>query len=409
MRPSRRRGAGRTPSGASSSFIGSYTNLRGGDIYAGLVRKTEPKPLRVFLQDGRNDLNIYSGSWYQGNQALAASLEYAGYESTFVVGEGAHDSKHSSTILPDALRWLWKDFPQAVEKSKGRAGADRHFVTEILDPASEWELVSQGHRFTEGPAVDRAGNVFFTDIPNSRIHRIGADGKVTVFKEDTGGANGLMFGPDGRLYAAQNGRKRIVAYAPDGSESVVAEGLGSNDLAVSSQGAIYVTEPAARRVWRIEPAGEKRVVYQAKRRDEMQFPNGVRLSPDERLLLVADTGTKWVWSFQVQADGSLAHGEAFYRLETADESSVSGADGMTVDSEGHLYVTTDLGIQVCDQPGRVVAILSKPHAGSLSNAVFAGPNLDWLYVTAGDRVYRRHLRRKGVFPWQPIKPPQPRL
>jgi len=391
------------------SFIGSYVNLRGGDIYPGLIRKMEPKPLRVFLQDGRHDLNLYAGSWFHANQEMAAALEYAGYESTFVVGEGAHDSKQSSAILPDALRWLWKDFPKPVAKSAGRPGGERHFIAEILDPASDWELVSQGHRFTEGPAVDRTGAVFFTDIPNSRIHRVGLDGKVTVFRENTGEANGLMFGPDGRLLAAQNGRKRIVAYAMDGTESVIAEGFGSNDLAVSSKGAVYVTEPPARRIWRIDPSGAKRVVYEAKRRGELEFPNGVRFSTDESLLLVADTATKWVWSFQVQGDGGLASGEPFYRLETPDESSISGADGMTVDREGHLYVASRAGIQVCDQAGRVVAILAPPPVGAPSSVVFGGPDLDWLYVTAQERVYRRHLRRQGVFPWKPVTPPQPRL
>ncbi|MGH8639446.1 MAG: SMP-30/gluconolactonase/LRE family protein, partial [Burkholderiales bacterium] len=123
----------------------------------------------------------------------------------------------------------------------------------------------------------------------------------------------------------------------------------------------------------------------------------------------ADSRGKWVWSFQVQSDGSLAHGQPFYRLETPDESSASGADGMTVDTEGHLYVTTRAGLQVCDQPGRVVGIIGKPQAGPLSNVVFGGPNLDTLYVTAGDKVFRRKVRRKGVVSWSPIKPPVPRL
>jgi sugar lactone lactonase YvrE len=82
---------------------------------------------------------------------------------------------------------------------------------------------------------------------------------------------------------------------------------------------------------------------------------------------------------------------------------------MTVDTEGFLYVTTRAGLQICDQPGRVVAIVNKPQPGSLSNVVFGGPNLDYLYVTAGDKVFRRHVRRKGFFPWTMVKPPQPRL
>jgi sugar lactone lactonase YvrE len=135
---------------------------------------------------------------------------------------------------------------------------------------------------------------------------------------------------------------------------------------------------------------------------------------DESLLLVADTANRWVWSFQIQPDGSLANGEAFHHLEIPDGVAKgplrSGADGMTVDSEGHLYVATKLGIQVCDQAGRVVGIIRKPDpAGDASSVVFGGPNLDTLYVTEQERVWKRHLRRHGVFPWTPTKPPAPRL
>ena len=384
------------------SFIGSFTNLRGGEIYASLIRKTEPKPLRVFLQDGKNDLNLYAGSWYLANQDVSAALMYAGYDSTFVVGTEGHNGKHGSAILPDALRWLWRDYPKPIAKS--RAGGERHFVTTILDPDSEWEMVSQGHNFTEGPAVDRDGNVFFTDIPNNRIHKIDGSGKVTVFKEDSGGANGLMFGPDGRLYACQNGRKRIVAYAPDGTEAAIAEGVNSNDIVVNQRGEIYFSDPEHKQVWFIDAQHNKRVVHQG-----IGFPNGLRLSPDQSLLLVDDSAGKWVWSFQIEGDGSLANGQPFYRLETSDESSASGADGMTVDTDGHLYVTTRIGLQVCDQLGRVVAIINKPQSGPLSNVVFAGPDLQTLYVTAGDKVFRRHVRRKGTLPWMPLKPPVPQL
>jgi sugar lactone lactonase YvrE/enterochelin esterase-like enzyme len=385
------------------SFIGSYTNLRGGELYPSLIRKTEPKPLRVFLQDGNKDLNIFAGNWYIGNQDMASALEYAGYESKFVVGTEAHNGKHGSAILPDALRWLWKDYPKPVAKSK--AGGERFFATTIVDPGSEWEEVSQGHKFTEGPAVDRAGNVFFTDIPQNRIYRIGLDGKVSVFKEDTGGANGLMFGPDGRLYACQDKRKRIVAYAPDGQESVIAEDVNSNDLAINSRGEIWFSDPPHKQVWFIDAKHNKRVVL----KEGIEFPNGVRLSPDQSLLYVADMLTRSVWSFQVQPDGSLINGEPFTRLELAADSARAYADGMTVDTEGYLYVTTELGLQVCDPPGRVVAILSKPQNKWLSNAVFGGPDRKTLYVTCSDKVYRRKTQRQGAVPWEPVKPPVPRL
>ena len=384
------------------SFVGSYTNLRGGHVYSSLVRKTEPKPLRVFLQDGRNDQNIYSGNWWIGNQDLASALEFAGYETTFVVGNEGHNGRHGSAILPDALRWLWKDHPKPIGLNPKIS--ERHEIRNILEPGEDWQLVSEGYKLTEGPAMDREGNVFFTDIRSNRIHRIGTDGKISVFKEDSGAANGMMFGPDGRLYVCQNGRKRIVAYTRDGIESVIAEDVGSNDLTVTRNNEIYFTEPSAKRVWFIDAAGKKRVVHEG-----IESPNGVLLSADQSLLYVTDYRGKWVWSFQVQTDGSLANGQPFYRMETSDESSMSYADGLAVDTLGYLYVATDQGVQVCDQAGRVVGIIRKPHTGPLTNVEFAGPDMQTMYATAGDKVFKRRLRRAGVVSWKPLTPPKPRL
>ncbi len=383
------------------SFIGSYVNLRGGQIYPSLIRKTEPKPLRVFLQDGNRDLNIYSGSWWIANQDMAAALEYAGYDSKFATGTEAHNNIHGSSILPDSLRWLWRDWSEPIpvpirQETSGRFGPPY---------ASDWELVSEGHRFTEGPAADKAGNVFFTDVPNSKVWKIDAAGKVTLFKEDSGNANGLMIGPDGKLYACQNGRQRIVAWdTASGAETLIDEGAQSNDLVVNAKGEIYFTDPRNNQVWFIDAQRNKRVVHTG-----LTFPNGVMLSPDQTLLTVADSRTKWVWSFQIQPDGSLAHGQAFYRMETHDDNDASGADGMAMDTEGRLYVATRIGLQICDQPGRVNVILNKPHAGPLSNVVFGGTDLQTLYVTAGDKVFRRRMLTQGAPPWQPVKPPRPRL
>ena len=387
------------------SFIGSYTNLRGGEIYSSLVRKTEPKPLRVFLQDGSRDLNLYAGNWWIANQDMASALEYAGYDATFVTGDQGHNAVHGSAVLPDALRWLWRDWTRPISPSPGAAGAERHFATEVLDPAHGWELVAEGYQFTEGPAVDARGDVFFTDLRAGKIYKLEhSTGKVELWKADSGGANGLMFGPDGRLYACQNGRKRIVAYAPDGTESVVAEGVDSNDLAVNARGEIWFTSPSQKQISFIDREGDQRVVHEG-----IGYPNGIVLSPDQRLLAVADYATKWVWSFTVERDGSLGNGQPFYRLETADAPLDAAADGMTFDSEGYLYVATRGGIQVCDQAGRVTAIIGKPQDSALANVVFGGPDLDTLYVAAEDKIFRRVVRRRGAFPWQIVAPPKPRL
>jgi sugar lactone lactonase YvrE len=206
------------------------------------------------------------------------------------------------------------------------------------------------------------------------------------------------------LYGCQNGKKQIVAWTMDGTETVLATGVNSNDLCLNAKGQIWFTDPANKRVWFLDTNGQKRVVHEG-----LEFPNGVLLSTDQTLLMVNDSRGRWVWSFAVNADGSLANGQPFHRLETADDSSATSADGMTIDTDGHLYVATKIGLQICDQPGRVVAILNKPHRGALSNVVFGGPGLSTLYVTAGDRVYKRDVQRKGVVSWTPLKPPMPRL
>jgi sugar lactone lactonase YvrE/enterochelin esterase-like enzyme len=383
------------------STIGTYVGLRGGNNYPTLIRKTEPKPIRIFLQDGSNDLNIYGGDWFLANQEMLSAFRLAGYDVKHEWGDGAHNSKHGGAILPDALRWLWRDYPTPVQPAR----TSNQPVMNLLTPGEGWQMVGEGYKFTEGPAANSKGEVFFTDIPNSRIYKIGLDGKVSLFKDNTGEANGLMFGPNGKLYACQSGKKRIVAYDMDGREAVVTEDIQSNDLAVNSKGEIYVSDPNNKQVWFISAKGEKRIVDTSIAR-----PNGVVLSPDQSLLLVADTAGQFVYSFQIQPDGSLSHKQPYFHLHLADGATQSGADGMTVDTQGNLYVATKVGLQFCDQAGRVNGIVSKPQRAWLSNAVFGGPNLDELYVTCNDKVYRRKTKAKGVLSFQPpITPPIPKL
>jgi sugar lactone lactonase YvrE/enterochelin esterase-like enzyme len=385
------------------SSIGTYVGLRGGDAYPVLIRKTEPKPIRIFLQDGEHDLNIYGGDWWMANQMMERALAFAGYDVNHAWGTGTHDGNQATQVFPDALRWLWRDYPAPIVANPEKKS--RQPVVSLLTPGESWTMVSEGHGFTEGPAANAKGEVFFTDIPKNRIHKIALDGKVTVFAEDTGGANGLMFGPDGRLFACANGRKQIVAYDEAGKSTVIADGLNSNDLCVDQNGNLFVTDPEHRQVWRIDKTGEKRIVDKG-----LEFPNGVRLSPDQSLLYVADMRGRFVWSYSVMPDGGLTNKQAYYHLHLPDNANGSGADGMTVDTNGTLYVATAMGLQFCDQAGRVNGIMAKPQNKWLSNAVFGGSDFSDLYVTCGDKVYRRKTTVKGVRSGEaPIKPKAPRL
>ncbi len=395
------------------SFIGSYSNIRGADTLINLVRKMEPKPLRVYLQDGSADLNVSAGSWWMGNQALAKSLEFAGYDATFVTGTEAHNAVHGGAILPDALRWLWREYSKPIQASRG-TGKD-HFITEVLDPGRDWELVSEGYQSTSGPTVDMNGDIFFADATASKIFKVNPDRSVTAFKENTGGAASIMFAGDHQLYAAQPGERRVAAYSMPGEggdrgdEREVVPGMDAADIAVTSKSAVYMTEPGAKRVWLADPQGQTRAVYEGRPGEGPQAPTGVRLSPDEHLLLISDRDSRWVWSFEIQPDGGLTNAEPFYHLEANDESTATRAGAMTLDETGQLYVATNMGIQICDQPGRVMGIMRPPSSAPVTGLTFGGPNLDYLYASAGGKLYRRHLRRKGVFPWVPVRLPRPQL
>ena len=142
----------------------------------------------------------------------------------------------------------------------------------------------------------------------------------------------------------------------------------------------------------------------------MRFANGITLSPDQSLLYVADYRSHWVYSYQVQPDGTLAHKQRFYALHVLETNDDAGADGMKVDQEGRLYVATRSGLlQICDQAGKVLAILETPNR-RISNLTFGGPAFDTLYATCGDKVYRRKLKIRGANAWAtPSKPAAPKL
>ncbi len=262
----------------------------------------------------------------------------------------------------------------------------------VLVEGKNWELVSEGYKFTEGPAVDAQGQVYFTDIPESKIFKIDLAGKVSLFVENSQKTNGLMFGPDGKLYGCQSGSRKIVAFDAKGQAETIADEIDSNDLVVGSKGGIYVTDPPGGRVWYINPQREKRVVAEGLK------PNGVILTPDGGTLVVTDGQEATLWTFRVEADGSLKHKERYYGpLRMVIGQTGTGSDGMTVDSIGRLYVTTRAGLQMFDPIGRMGGVIHKPlRDRPLSNVCFGGPQLNILYVTAGDKVFRRETQATGI-------------
>jgi gluconolactonase len=401
------------------SIIGTYVAMKGADGLPALIRKTEPKPIRIFLQDGKNDHIVpnqpygtfYAGSWPINNQVMYEALQFAGYDAKLVIGEEGHSGRHGSSIMPDTLRWLWKDYPQPVtvhEPSQmDKEGWDpRGRVYSAVSAAKGWEHVGGAYGPLGNPAGDKEGNVFFADPAANRIYKSDAGGKVSVFKENSGGARALRVGPDGRLYAAQPGRKRIVSYGPGGDEKVAAQGVEATDLAVTANGALYFTNAGHKSVGYADRNGKVRNVYSG---GEIAVPSGLALSGDQAMLIVTDSQSRFSWSFQIAQDGSLVNGEPFYRLEMPETGWMSNVGGAAEDSAGQVYFATPLGIQMCEANGRVAAIFNAPEYGKVDAVAFAGKDLNWLYAIEGGKLFRRQVKVKGVAAWDVVKLPKPPL
>jgi sugar lactone lactonase YvrE len=192
----------------------------------------------------------------------------------------------------------------------------------------------------------------------------------------------------------------------------IARDLHGNDIVVAFKGNfhIYVTDSTASaingptKVWLVKSSGEKTVVDTG-----LKFANGITLSPDQSLLYVDDYRSHWVYSYVIQPDGTLADKQRYYWLHERDGDDDSGAGGMRCDRDGRLYVATRLGIQVCDQAGRVQCIIPTPN-GRIANLCFGGAKFDTIFATCGDKVFKRKLNVTDANAWaEPNKPAPPRL
>jgi sugar lactone lactonase YvrE len=273
----------------------------------------------------------------------------------------------------------------------------------VVAPGVEPELVQEGFVFTEGPLGTSDGGLYFSDIRPNRIYRLDPSGKIELVRENTNGANGLAFTREGDLLAAEGTGKRISRRTRDGTVTTVTEGIGGkpflapNDLLVDTKGGIYITDPGPRPV---EPGRISYVYYlpaDAKEPividDKIARPNGLTLTRDGKTLIVNDTLGPTVYSYEVQGDGSVKNKRAFAQLRDIPEGKESGADGMALDREDRVYITTLTGVQVFDAAGKYLGTIKVPRQPA--NAAFGGPDKRVLYITAREGLYRVNTLAQG--------------
>jgi gluconolactonase len=265
-----------------------------------------------------------------------------------------------------------------------------------LGPTGPVVKLHTDFQFTEGPAADADGNVYFTDIPAEKVFKIDTAGKLSVFREKSNNANGLMVNAQGEIVACEMAGQ-VVAYSADGKDRrVIADKYDGkrfnapNDLVLDRRGGVYFTDPAFRAPKPLPQ--EKTCVYYVDKDgtvtrliDDLPNPNGVILSPDEKTLYVVPSGQRQMMAYPVESPGKIGTGKVFCELEQAKPGGNAGGDGLTVDEKGNLYITSQLGLQVFDPAGKKLGTIAFPEQPA--NVTFGGKDLKTLYVTARTSVY----------------------
>ena len=345
--------------------VGTFVAMRGGHEYPAIVRKTEPKPLRIYMQDGWYDVwNPIFGEWFEYNLLMESAFNFAGYEVFHKWDRGNHSIKYGTLAFPDAMRWLWKGYPAKVRKGTSNNG----MLQEILDPESDWQEIALPFDIDGCLFASSSDAIVMAD--QSNIYKVYATGKYK--QEGELEALEVLLG-DGitakgtTLY--KNGKK--VADKLYGLQSVV-ELADGRFVALCLSGA-----KSTKNVW---------VVNKGR--------GALAVAPDYRFCVTGEKNTHHLISTIINKNGEMLYSEPFYHLHDLSNAVQDPTQGMAFDTNGNLYIATPMGVQVADHNGRVRAILSLP-AGGVKSLAFSGK---YLYVVCGNRMFVRKMQAEGHLP-----------
>ncbi|MBZ9778292.1 SMP-30/gluconolactonase/LRE family protein [Psychroflexus sp. CAK8W] len=269
-----------------------------------------------------------------------------------------------------------------------------------IEVTSEIEQLATDFKFTEGPAVDKDGHVYFTDIPESRIYKWRTSDSLELHKENTNGANGLYFDKDQNLWACEGGKAQITLTTPEGERSIVASEYNdnpfntTNDIWPDAKGGAYFTDPRYGGDLENLPQGSMQVYYITPDKnsvirvtDDLVKPNGLIGTPDGTMLYITDPGAEKTYNYNIESDGTLSNKKLFVEF---------GGDGMTIDQQGNVYLTTSgkPQVDIFSPQGELLKTIKVPEQPS--NVTFGGKDRNELYITARTSLYRVGLNREGV-------------
>ena len=304
--------------------------------------------------------------------------------------------KDATAEHPDGEVALAYEIP-ALKPATVRVPAASQAAPSVLAPGAKVLELGKGFQFTEGPAADDEGNVCFSDVRASRTYRWSPEEGVSIFRENTHSANGLAFDAAGNLFVCESASGRIVEIDPKGNVTVVANKYQGkrfnqpNDLWIDPKGGIYFSDPIYGRAEKTQDGEHVYYVTPDRRRvvrviDDMVRPNGLVGTPDGKTLYVADHGAGKTYRYAVNADGTLRDKTLF---------APNGSDGMKLDSQGNVYLTTD-AVLVYNPSGKLIARIEVPQQPT--NLCFAGKGGRMLFITARSSIYAVQMNVSGAKP-----------
>ncbi|WP_394341895.1 SMP-30/gluconolactonase/LRE family protein [Spirosoma fluviale] len=271
----------------------------------------------------------------------------------------------------------------------------------LIAPNAALQKIASQFKFTEGPAADKKGAVYFTDQPNDKIWKYDVDGQLSLFMDKTGRSNGMYFDKKGNLITCADEKNELWSISPDKKVTVLFTDFqghklnGPNDLWIDPKGGIYFTDPYYQRdYWeRKKPEIDGQKVYFLPKGmkeavvvdGDLKQPNGIIGSPDGKHLFVADIRDNKTYRYEIQPDGSLKNRELYVS---------QGSDGMTLDNKGNLYLTGK-GVTIYG-PDRVKIQNIPVPSGWVGNVCFGGKNRDMLFITASESIYTLQMKVKAA-------------
>ena len=344
--------------------VGTFVAMRGGHEYPAIVRKTEPKPLRIYMQDGWYDVwNPIFGEWFEYNLLMESAFNFAGYEMFHHWNRGNHSIKYGTLAFPDAMRWLWKGYPAQVQKGWSNNG----MLQEILLKDEDWKEVEVPAGANELFAGADGAALFAL---GTNIYKVSADGKVAQ--------EGTL--KSGERLMGEGLTARGSSLYKDGAK--VADGLIGLQAVQELAGGQYVALCDAK----VKSKGNVWVVNAGCR--------ALAVAPDYRFCVTGEKDTHHLISTIIAKYGEMMYSESFYHLHDLSNGVQTAAGNMAFDTKGNLYVATEMGVQVADHNGRVRAILSLP-SGDVTSLAFSG---NYLYVLCGNQLFVRKMQAEGHLP-----------